>query len=185
MQIPRVTEILQPFSGYDKIPHHVLNNAAKRGECVHSICSGLINGAWIPKEMIDESLYGYIKSFEQWKELQIKECIIAEKRYTDERMGFSGQPDLVIIGNDNKKYLVDLKTCSKPQKTHFIQLAAYEYLLKLDSINIDGAMIVYLDRNGQFPDIHLTFDLSKEFNVFVSALECWKYFNKENHDNRD
>ena len=40
----RVTEILSPFSGLDKIPKHILDNAARRGTRVHDVCESIVKG---------------------------------------------------------------------------------------------------------------------------------------------
>lgn len=40
----RVTEILKPFSGLDRIPKDIVANAARRGTKVHDVCEGIIRG---------------------------------------------------------------------------------------------------------------------------------------------
>lgn len=40
----RITEILSPFSGLDKIPKEIVANAARRGTKVHDICEGIVKG---------------------------------------------------------------------------------------------------------------------------------------------
>lgn len=40
----RVTEILSPFSGLDKVPKDILANAANRGTRVHDVCEGIVKG---------------------------------------------------------------------------------------------------------------------------------------------
>jgi hypothetical protein len=181
---PRVTEILRPFSGYDHVPKDVLDRAAARGTQVHAICAGIAKGAWIPDSMIQEHLMGYITSFKLWFSAQVKSCIIIEQRYKDDDLQYSGQMDMVVVCNDDCMYLIDLKTSSRPQKTYPIQMAAYERLLRCHSIKVSGAMIVYLNKDGEFPDIHKLDDMTEELEVFYSALKCWRYFNKEEKNGR-
>lgn len=178
MDYPRVTEILKYFTNYDQVPKQTLEKASARGTSVHALCSGMAKGAWIPDAMIGEELIGYILSFKMWSQAQVLEFIIIEKRYTDEDLGFCGQPDFVIKGTDGKLYLVDLKTSSRPQKTYPLQMAAYKRLLKVHGIEVEGVMLVYLNKDGQFPDVDLLENIDEETQVFISALHCWNYFNK-------
>lgn len=174
--VPRVTEILKPFTSYDSVPREVLDRAAARGSSVHALCAGIAKGNWIPDGMISEELIGYVRSFRKWHEAQVKRFLIIEKRYTDLRQEFSGQLDFVVECTDGKMYLADLKTSAKPQKTYPIQMAAYDKLLRQQNIFVSGAMLVYLNKNGDFPDIDLIDDMQEEYSVFASALHCHQYF---------
>jgi predicted RecB family nuclease len=173
-----VTEILKGFTSYDKVPTQILERAAARGTTVHAICAGIAEGAWIPDSVIDPELLGYIESFKLRSEAQVKEYTIIEQRYTHSEMNYTGQLDFVIKSTDNELYLVDLKTSAKPQKTYPVQMAAYDMLLKQSQVTVKGAMIVYLNKAGEFPDIHLLEDMTEERTVFINALHCWQYFNK-------
>jgi PD-(D/E)XK nuclease superfamily protein len=183
MEVPRVTEILRAYTSYDQVPKDILEKAAARGTTVHALCAGLAKGNWIPDGMIGEEHIGYVNSFKKWSEAQVKKFMIIEKRYTDDDLSYSGQLDFVIVGSDDQLYLVDLKTSSRPQKTYPVQMAAYNSLLKNNQVNVKGAMLVYLDKNGEFPEIHYMEDMSEEFRVFISALQCWHYFNKRKQKN--
>src|SRR5690606_247182 len=103
---------------------------------------------------------------------------IIETRMQDESLGYTGQIDMVIQATDDDLYLVDLKTSAKSQKTYPVQMAAYQHLLRGEGVEVKGAMLVYLDKSGEFPEIDLYYDLSKEFAVFQHALQCWQYFNQ-------
>src|ERR1700679_3930316 len=102
--VPRVTEILKPFSGFKYVSKDILEKAAARGTKVHSICAGIANGAWIPDGMIPEELLGYVNSFKQWAKAQVEEFVIVEKRYSDDVMCYNGQLDFVIRGVDGELY---------------------------------------------------------------------------------
>lgn len=186
MSLPRVTDILSNFTGYEYVPKTILENAATRGTAVHGICAGIAKGAWTPETMVEEDLQGYVESFKKWKEAQVKSFMIVEKRYYDDQIGFTGQVDFVIEANDSKKYLIDIKTSAKPYKTHSVQMGAYSILLASAGILIDGgAMLVYLQRTGAFPDIILLEDMEKERSVFLSALECYNYFHGRKNATRE
>ena len=182
--IPRVTEILKPFTGYDQVPRETLERAAARGTSVHALCAGIAKGNWIPDGMIGEDLLGYVNSFKKWTSAQVKRFIVVEKRYTDKHEEYSGQLDFVVQCHDDLLYLVDLKTSSSPQKTYPIQMAAYHNLLKQNDIEVEGAMLVYLDKTGEFPNVHAIYDMHEEFGVFTSALHCYKYFKKRKKDGK-
>lgn len=177
--LPRVTEILQPFSGYDSVDPGILMRAAARGTRVHAICAGEAKGAWVPDSMIEAELLGYVQSYRKWKEAQVKSFLLIEKRFQDEVAGFTGQLDFLVEGSDGRTYLVDLKTSSRPQKTYPLQMAAYKYLLEQHGIEVFGTILVYLDKEGEFPDINIHYDLAEEKRIFFSALECYKYFHKK------
>ncbi len=174
--IPRVTEILKAFTSYDQVPKDILERAAARGTSVHALCAGIAKGNWIPDGMIGDDLIGYVRSFRKWQEAQVKRFVIVEKRYTELANQYSGQLDFVVEATDHKLYLVDLKTSSRPQKTYPIQMAAYNMLLRQNDVHVAGAMLVYLDKDGEFPDIHFLEDMTEEYGVFQSALECYQYF---------
>lgn len=185
MDYPRVTEILRAFTSYDQVPKQILDNAAARGTTVHALCAGIAKGAWLPDGMIGAEYLGYVNSFKQWMQAQVVSFDIIETRYLDEDLGYSGQLDFVITGSDGRKYLVDLKTSSKPQKTYPIQMAAYDRLLKKHGILVEGAMIVYLNKNGEFPDIDFLPNMDNEFHIFSCALDCWNYFKPKIKNDRN
>lgn len=178
MDYPRVTEVLRAFTSYDQVPKDILDRAAARGTSVHALCAAIAKGDWIPDAMIDEELRGYVNSFKQWAEAQVDKFVIIEKRYHDDFLKYSGQLDFVVLGKDNELYLVDLKTSSRPQKTYPVQMAAYDYLLRQQQVKVKTAMLVYLNKDGEFPEIHTLESMEEEFHVFHSALDCYHYFNK-------
>lgn len=178
MDYPRVTEVLRSFTSYDNVPREILDRAAARGTTVHALCAGIAKGHWIPDGMIDPELIGYVQSFRKWADQQVNKFVIIEKRFTDEELKYTGQLDYVILGTDNELYLVDIKTSSRPQKTYPVQMAAYDLLLKNNLVTVKGAILIYLDKEGEFPEINLIEDMSEEAHIFMSALNCWHYFHK-------
>ncbi len=179
MGTPRVTEVLRAYTSYEHVPREILDKAAARGSSTHALCAAIAKGGWIPDSMVPEELQGYVTSFKEWSLAQVREFIIVEKRYTDTVADYSGQVDFVVRGNDGELYLVDLKTSAKPQRTYPVQMAAYDRLLQRHDIHVKGAMLVYLDKFGQFPDIDYLEGMIKEYHIFLAALDCWHYFNKK------
>jgi len=177
--LPRVTEILRPFTSYDQVDPTILRNAAAKGTQVHALCAGIAKGAWIPEGMIAEELLGYVNSFKKWADAQVTKYVLVEKRFNDEELGYTGQIDFLVVGSDGELYLVDLKTSSRPQKTYPVQMGAYAALLLHAHIQIKGAILVYLDKEGDFPDVDHIEDLSEVTSIFYSALDCYKYFHRK------
>lgn len=178
--LPRVTEVLKFYSNFDKVNKEILEKAAERGSTVHGLCAAISRGAWVSETMVDEELRGYIKSFEQWKDAQVDEFIITEKRYQDEERKYTGQIDFVIRGTDKELYLVDLKTSTNHNKSYCLQMGAYWGLLKQQNINVKSAMLVYVNKESKFPDIYMVEDLEKEYRIFLLALEIFYYLKEQN-----
>ena len=180
---PRVTEILKPFTNLEYVPREVLDRAATRGTKVHALCAGIAEGAWIPDASIDPEHVGYVQSFVKWHLAQVKEFMVIEKRFADEHLYYTGQVDFVVMGTDDQIWLVDIKTSTKHQKTYPVQMAAYRELLALHGIKTHGAMLVFLDKDGEFPDIDVLENTEGEFSVFLAALECHKFFKQRKKNN--
>lgn len=179
LDLPRVTEIIKPYTSIEYIPKDKLENAAKRGQYVHTICAAIAKGAWVPLEELNQSWVGYIQSFLKWQEKNVAYYEIIEKRYADLVEGFTGQIDAIIINLSAERILVDYKTSATKQKTYPIQMAAYYDLLYSNDIFIDKIMLLYLDKNGNEPKVEVVENYVEGIQVFHCMLTCWKYFNKK------
>ena len=127
--------------------------------------------------MIKEGCLGYVNSFKQWVELFVDEFVYIEKKLSHEQLLYGGEIDYVICDLlEHKKYLVDIKTTYLPLKYHNVQISAYNELLKQNNIETEGNLLVYLDKDGEFPEIISLEDVSKEFQIFKHALACHNYF---------
>ena len=179
--LPRVTEILKSYSGFVNVPHDILQRACERGTKVHALCANIADGAWIDVDTINEGLKGYVRSFNKWAE-KIEEYEIIEKRYTHELLGYTGQVDFVAK-IQGARFLVDLKTSAKEQKTYPVQMGAYRELLANNGIDVAGCILVYLDAKGDYPKENVLKDTGTETQVFMAALHCWKYFHQKKRKN--
>ncbi len=175
MTAPRVTEILNYFTNYDKVPSDILKNAAQRGTIVHGICAGIARGNWTPDVLINPLYLPYVESFRKWEEKVVLDYKIIEKRFLHSHLNFTGQMDFVITGHDGELYLIDLKTSASPQKTYALQMGAYDLLLENHDIKVKAAMVVYLSKVGDYPVVDYIEPLMKERHVFLSALDCYNY----------
>lgn len=72
----------------------------------------------------------------------------------------------VLLKIDGKIYLVDLKTSNHVGFDYFLQLAAYRHLLyKVKNINIDGCLVLQLDKeNPSFEEFALDFSNIEHYN---------------------
>lgn len=165
----RVTEILYPFSGLSSINPDVLNNAAKRGTLVHKICEGIMSG--MGEIGVNDEVRPYVDSFKQWWG-DGKEIISMEERFYCDELMITGQSD-IIIKEDGKLILVDLKTSYSPSKTWRGQASGYHHLATKHGYDLQDIQFLHLKRTGKPPKIH-HFPLDSEF--FKSIHAVWKHF---------
>lgn len=172
-QYTRVSTILYPFSGLDKINPTIVDNAARRGTRVHKICESIILnlGAFD----LDEETQPYIDSFNHWfnEELDIYKT---EKRFFDDELKITGQCDLIIKENSGFT-IVDFKTSYKFSKTWQIQGCAYAYLAKKNGLDIKNIKFIHLLKNGKPARVY-EFDVNDE--IFLDVYKVWEYFYKGN-----
>ena len=84
---------------------------------------------------------------------------------------FGGTLDaLLLIGN--KVYLIDFKTSNHVTYKYFIQLSAYRYMLReVENINIDGVIVLQLDKNEPgFNEYLLDFSIANHLD-FINRCE--------------
>ena len=170
----RVTSVLYPFSGLHKINPDVVKAAAERGGKVHEICDALINGLGL-LDTVDEPLYGYISSFEQWYKEKI--FIPNPKRFYCDKLGITGECDGIY--QDGGLVLFDIKTPLKESKTWSLQCSAYAYLARLQGFNIKRIEVVKLSKDGKEPTVYQYED---NFDLFLKCLEIYKHFFNKSSD---
>lgn len=84
----RVTSVLSPFTGMDKIPKHILDAASDRGTKVHALCNGIIEGIEVE---VPEEYKGYVDSFRQWA--NGKDLLPSSGRKFDDELMVTGECD--------------------------------------------------------------------------------------------
>ena len=136
----RVTTILYPFSGLDKIDPDILAYAANRGTKVHKICEAIIEG--YGEIDVDDETRPYVESFKQWWN-KGHEVVMVEQRFWCDELKITGQVDL-IIKTEEGLVIVDLKTSSKHSKTWQAQGCAYAYLAHAAGYDIKGIQFIHL-----------------------------------------
>lgn len=168
----RVTNVLYPFSGLDKIDPYVLAHAADRGTRVHKICEGIIQG--LGELDIDDETVGYVDSFKMWWQ-DGHDVVAMEQRFWDDDLELTGQVDL-ILNTPEGLTVFDLKTSSKPSLTWPVQGTAYAYLAQKAGYNIKKIQFLHLNRNGKAPKV---FDYPIDEMLFLSVLKVWEHFFKK------
>jgi len=177
MNWPRVTEIISPWSGLDKIPEATLQHAAERGTAVHEYCSRIAEGQFVMN--VSEECRPYVDSFQLWFDSIVKETILSETRMTDENLGFTGQIDLLVKTKDGIILLADIKTPAQSQPTWPLQCAAYNHLCELNGYKPDKIGCLQLSPEGKAPKMNFYNNPLQHFNVFLQALNLFNYFRSD------
>jgi len=171
--LPSVSDILRPFinTAYFTEEH------SARGSAVHSACNAHINGAYVPP--LEPGHQPYFDSFRRWADASVDVVLYSEERLVDESMHYCGQFDIVAaLKGDRGFSVIDLKTSQSFYDWFPVQLAGYAHLIvKAKEMAITRRLSVLLKNDGSGCK---TKDYAGEthWNVFRSALNCYKYFNK-------
>lgn len=158
--VPSVTTILEAYpkgAAYfewlktnGKDSDEIRDEAGRRGSVVHGLTEqydlgnevNLVNATG----GIDYKLTEWAM-FERYVDFRTRfkfECKAVELNIISENLGFAGTIDRVIEMN-GKKILLDIKTSNAIYPSYWLQLAAYEQLLKSINYEIDQVAILWLN----------------------------------------
>jgi hypothetical protein len=165
----RVTNILYPFSGLDKVNPEVVAYAGERGSRVHETCEGIISG--LGELGVDDETWGYVESFKKWWE-KGHHVYLMEERFYDDELQLTGKVDLILKRGD-EFVIFDLKTSSKPSKTWPAQGAAYAYLAKKAGLNVTKIEFLHLNKHGKEGKIY---EYPVDDSFFLNIYRVWKHF---------
>ena len=168
----RVTKVLYPFSGLDKIDADIVANAGERGTKVHTICEGIISG--LGEHGVEDETWGYVESFKKWWSLG-HDVIRMEHRFYDDELQITGQVDLILHTPDGLA-IVDLKTSYRPSKTWQAQGSAYAYLAKKAGYDIQKIFFLHLNKHGKEPKL-IEYPVDDSF--FLAILRVYNHFYKD------
>lgn len=175
---PSVTQIISPHVDFSMIPPTVMEIATARGSMVHDLCARHAQGEWIPPGLIREDCKGYFDSFLQWFEL-VETIHLVEEELIDEAYQFCGHPDMIVTMIGRKRpQVVDLKTPVSRAKSWKLQIAAYNRLAEVKGWHVKQSGTLRLSPKGRPPTYDEYTDSTGDFNVFLSCLMSWKYFNE-------
>lgn len=165
----RVTTVLYPFSGLEKIDASIVANAAERGTKVHKICEGIVSG--LGEIGVDDETWGYVESFKKWWATGI-DVVRMEERFWDDELCLTGQLDFIIRTPEGLA-VVDLKTSSRPSKTWKAQGSAYAYLAKNAGYKIEKIFFVHLNKHGKEAKLY---EYPVDDSFFLNILQVWTHF---------
>ncbi len=173
----RVTTVLYPFSGLDKLDSEVVAKAAERGTKVHKICEAIMSG--FGEIDVDDQTRPYVESFKQWWE-KGHDIVHMEKRFWCDELKISGQVDLIIKIAEGLA-IVDLKTSSSPSKTWPAQGSAYAYLAKKSGLDIKKIYFLHLLKTGKEAKIY---EYPANDGFFFEIYRVWQHFFQKNSDTK-
>jgi hypothetical protein len=173
MIFPSVTQVMQPWADFSKIPERVLAVAQDRGTRTHDACFAYARGG-VPLS-IGEDIQGRVDSFLKWFETQVSEVLYCEERLVHPAFAYHGEPDLIVRLVDGKIALVDIKTPAMALKTWQIQDAGYRLLCEKNKIKIDLAGSLRLDPDGGTPKMTWYSDTAGDLVAFLKMLDIYRY----------
>lgn len=165
----RVTTVLYPFSGLEKLDADIVAHAADRGTRVHKICEGIMEG--LGELGVDDETRGYVESFKKWWE-KGHDVVMMEQRFWDKDLKITGQVDLIIRIPEGLA-IVDLKTSRKPSPTWEAQGSAYAYLAKKAAHDIQKIYFLHLNKAGREAKIH---EYPVDDSFFLAIYRTWVHF---------
>ncbi len=184
----RVSSVLYPFSGLNKIDPKVLEFAACRGSVCHLLIDSLIGG--FGKYTLDSLVEDYcedlrpgdgieeliekerekvrlmIQSFEKWVEGRV--FLPKPERFFCDDLMITGECDQVT----HDGVLIDFKTSYNESPSWILQGSAYSYMAKKAYYPIENIEFVQLSKTGGKPRIY-TYD--ENFPLFRAHLDVFRY----------
>lgn len=166
----RVTDVLNPFSGLDKVPKHILSMASERGTYVHQkIASINLNLGFYEPENIPDEWNLFVESFKIWA--SGRKFIKYNPRFYCDTYKITGITDDFYEEGDGL-VLVDYKTPLNESKTWSLQGSAYSYLARMHGFNVKRIEFVKLSKHGSEPEV---FKYQQNFHLFLSYLDVYRH----------
>ncbi len=173
MQYPSVTEVINPWMDWSKIPPGILQYAADRGTIIHDLCHRHTMGEFVVTE---PEFQPYFDSFKRWFELMVDEVILAEARLCDPIWNYSGQIDLLATLKDGRLSLIDIKTPVLSQRSWKVQLAGYNNLCAVNGHKLDCSGSLQLSPQGKMAKMTWCTDGAGDFNQFLTDLKSYRFY---------
>lgn len=182
MSLPHVSAILAPFSDFSMVKEDVLLAAGERGTRVHAGFFSHLLGVWSPR--LPEFEQPYLDSSKRWADKYVIRLLADPEKYLeDPAFGFCGTLDLLLelsipVGAACGS-VVDLKTPKIQSKTWDVQVGgAYLRLAQVNGYPIEMAGTLQPDPEGGIAKVIWCPNPKQSLAVFLSALNCHRYFSK-------
>ena len=152
------------------------DSAGDVGTLVHETILRFLSGEEI-YEVENDVIADCFEKFLGWWVTEVKknDVLITEQSFVSEKLGFGGQPDILII---NRKKLIDIKTSNGIYDSYWLQLAGYDILLRENGYKVDEYQILWLPKDDRF-DCPIRTDLRREKKIFKHLLEIYKLRREE------
>ena len=114
---------------------------------------------------------------------------MSEVHMISDKLGFAGTLDRVVE-IEGEKILLDIKTSNSIQPTHWLQLSAYNELIKENGVNVDKVAILWLNaktrtegkkgaiqgKGWQLITKDIA-DVANDWEVFQTTYKLWQAIN--------
>lgn len=205
--VPSVTTILESYpkdaSFYKWLKEvgqdadTIRDEAGRRGSVVHNLTEKYDEGEecfflddrGFPAYKLNE--WAMFERYVEFSTRYTPEIVLMESNFISSKLGYAGTVDRVININ-GKKTLMDIKTSNNLHTTYWLQLAAYNELLKENKYDVDQVGILWLNAktrtNGKGDVVQgigwqlLTKDVSEieyELNLFKHTYALWHSINAD------
>lgn len=170
--VPSVTGILKS-TGFIPDCQWVEDYHLEKGRYVHLACE-LYDLGKLDYASVDSAIEPYLQSYIRFRELSTNITIKAvEERVYSASWGFAGTLDREIIIN-GRPAILDLKS-GVFAKWHQLQLAGYSIAKKWEATH--QRYCLYLQKDGSPARLSKPFTALSDYQVFKSAVTCYKFNN--------
>jgi hypothetical protein len=175
----------------------IRDEAGRRGSLVHELTEQydqhqevtFVNQYGKPKyKMLEWAMF---ERYVDFCNTQTPKMRMMEMHFSSDVLGFAGTVDRVLEIN-GKEYLVDIKTSNNMHESYWLQLAAYNELLKEYDYHVEGVAILWLNaktrtagKGGAIQGIGWQLltrtleDSAKDWETFQTTFSLWKSINED------
>lgn len=178
-KLPGVTGVLSILGGYEGIPKHILDRAAERGTAVH-LMTELDDAGTLDIGSLSDEMLGYWEAWQNFKRVVRPTMLDAEVVGYHPTLLYAGTRDrrLAIKGAPG---ILDIKSSYKLMPSTGPQTAAYAEIYNATAEKADRTKKRWglrLAKDGSYDLKEYTG--SADFNVFLSALNCYRFCQQHN-----
>lgn len=174
-KLPRVTDILKPYTDFSMIRPEVLEHARERGQIVHKYCAAFMKGIWLPPPPTE--CEGYFESFKRWFDQMVDRVLFVEPEFVDEDFGFMGHPDAGLqLKGSTTVVIPDWKTPAAKNKGWELQISAYVHLAEKNGYQwIERCGSLRLSPEGKMAKWDEIENWRQKFTIFLGGLNVWRF----------
>lgn len=169
VQIPGVTSVLDPYSGLDCVPKHILKRKAWLGTCVH-IAAEYHDLGVLDEDSVHSTVAPYLDQYRKFLRESGFLPELIEQKVHHSGLLYAGTLDRTGYLGD-QRVLIDLKTSAAVSKTYGPQTAAYQAALKdregQDHVPIDRRYVLLL---GETRYRLIPMNAANDLVIFAAAL---------------